>query len=603
MKRSLILTLAGVLLLPAPGSSQSATQARNDLRENISSEALSRVFDAAVEEITSRHRQRFSSEELYAMALDGVLASRSDSAGLPLTDDDVSRFESVRGATSDDERSRLLDAAIGEIASRHPDDFTAAELWSFTLDGLIASLNDPYAEVFNPDEVEEFDEANTGNYTGIGIQITLLNDRVTVTKVFRATPAEQAGVVEGDVIVGVDGENTVDWSTAQVADVVRGPAGTDVRVSVRRGQDPQPIPFVLTRAEVHVPAVQSTLLDNGVGYVAVERVARNSAVEVHRALGSLEDTRGLILDLRRNPGGYLDESLMMTDVFLEQGQTLASLRSRAQGLPDEAYESWNAQRPAALPGTPMVVLVDGFSASAAEIVAGALQDYDRALVVGERTFGKGVVQTVTNLPEGHRLRITTGTWHTPLDRAIHRPRDVTGRPLPESLDTFPTVQTPAGRELYATGGIFPDLEVPADTLTTVEQELVRKAGEAEVPLGIRIQELAFKEAQALRAAGEEPRLREEAFDAFVEALVEEGVPEDALASDEALDYLRWRARFSIADRMDELRASITFRMERDPALARAVELLRESTSQGDLYARVEAQRQGADAVGADAGGR
>lgn len=601
MKRSLILALAGALLIPLPGTSQSATEAQNDLRQGIDSEALSRVFQAALQEITTRHRERFSSDELYAKAVEGVLASRSDSAGIPLSDDDVQVLRAVPDGTSETERSERLRGAIEAIASRHADQFSASELWSLTMDGLIASLNDPYAAVFTPDEVEEFDETNTGNYTGIGIQITQLNDRVTVTKVFRATPAEQAGIVEGDVLVGVDGVDTADWTTADVADVVRGPAGTDVRVSVQRGENPEAIPFTMTRAEVHVPAVQSTMLEGGIGYVAVERVARNSAREVYDSLSSLAGARGLIVDLRRNPGGFLDESLMMADVFLEPEQTLASLRSRAQGLPTETQESFDARMPPRLPETPIVVLVDGFTASAAEIVAGALQDYDRALVLGERTFGKGVVQTVMDLPEGHKLRITTGTWHTPLDRAIHRPRDVTGRPLPESLDTFPTVRTASGRELYASGGIFPDLEISADTLTTVEQQLVRRAGEAEVTLGIRIQEFAFDEAQALRDAGQEPMLRQGTFDAFVDALVREGVPEDAIRNEEAFEYLAWRARFTIADRMNDLRASTGIRMERDPALARALELLEASSSQGDLFVRVREAHRDRSSVGAGTG--
>ncbi|HZD04023.1 MAG TPA: S41 family peptidase, partial [Longimicrobiales bacterium] len=234
--------------------------------------------------------------------------------------------------------------------------------------------------------------------------------------------------------------------------------------------------------------------------------------------------------------------------------------------------------------------------------AGALQDYDRALVVGERTFGKGVVQTVMDLPEGHKLRITTGTWYTPLDRALHRPRDVKGRPLPEDVDTFPTVRTPAGRELYATGGIFPDLEVPADTLTLPEQDLVRHAGEAEVPLGIRIQEFAFDEAQALKAAGSAPRLRQEPFDAFVDRLVEAGVPAEVLQDPEARSYLAWRTRFAIADRMNDLEASTSFRMERDAALAQAVRLLEDSSSQGDLFVRPrQIREEKASSLGANSG--
>jgi carboxyl-terminal processing protease len=340
------------------------------------------------------------------------------------------------------------------------------------------------------------------------------------------------------------------------------------------------------------------MLPGDIGYVFVERVARNSAREVYDSLSTLSDAKGLVLDLRRNPGGYLDESLMMADVFLEPGQTLASLRSRSRGLPTESEESWAARSEPRLPDIPIVVLVDEYTASAAEIVAGALQDYDRALVVGERTWGKGVVQTVLDLPEGHKLRITTGTWYTPLDRAIHRPRDIQARPLDERLDTFPTVRTPLGRELYATGGIFPDLELVTDTLTLAEQQLHRAAGEAEVQLGVRIQEFAFEEAQALRDAGEEPGVREDAFDAFVARLIEEGVPASAVENPEAEAYLRWKARHATAIRID-LAASTTIFMERDRALATAVRLLGESSSQRDLFVRAEAIRSATASASAD----
>lgn len=602
MKRSLALALAGTLLLPVPGISQTATPTRPAaVREDLSGDALARVFQTAIEEIATRHREGFTTSQLWSMTLDGMLASPTDSGAAAFSPEDLTAFQGVRVAVGDKDKTRRLEDAIAGTAARHPADFTVAGLWDRAMGDLIASLNDPYASIFTPEEVEEFDEENTGNYTGIGIQITQLNERVTVTKVFRGTPAEQAGIVEGDIIVGVDGQDASDWTTAQVSDVVRGPEGTDVQVAVQRGAGSEPLPFLMTRAQVHVPAVHSAILPGNIGYVAVDRVARNSAREVYDSLGSLSHVKGLVLDLRRNPGGYLDESLYMADVFLKPGQKLASLHSRAEGLASETQESWEGRIQPRLPATPIVLLVDQYTASAAEIVAGALQDYDRALVVGERTFGKGVVQTVMDLPEDYKLRITTGTWYTPLNRALHRPRDAKGRPLPENVDTFPTVRTPSGRELYATGGIFPDLEVATDTLTLPEQKLVRDAGEAGVPLGIRIQEFAFDEAQALRKAGDEPQLRDGPFDAFVDRLIEEGVPADAIQDPEARDYLAWRTRFAIADRMGDEAASTVFRMERDGALDQAVRLLESSSSQGDLFVRAREEKARETSVGADSG--
>lgn len=500
-------------------------------------------------------------------------------------------------------QAEVFRRALEEIAARHRDAYSDSVLWARALDGLIASLDDPYADVFTPSEVEAFDEENTGNYSGIGIQITQLNDRVTVTAVFRGTPADQAGILVGDVIVGVERQEAEGWTTQKVSEHVRGPEGSEVQISVQRDGTGSTIPFILTRAQVHVPAVTASMIGDDLGYVAVERVARGSAQEVDSVLRTLPGARGLIIDLRRNPGGYLDESLMMADIFLEPGKKLASLRSRAVGRSSgTSDESWDARMAVRVPETPMVILVDEYTASAAEIVAGALQDYDRALVLGSRTFGKGVVQTVLDLPYDHKLRLTTGTWYTPLGRSLHRPRDGQGRPMSEDMDTFPRITTPGGRQLVAAGGIFPDLEIADDTLKLAERTLLQAAGEAEVPVGVRLQEFGFQEAQALREAGEKPRLRQAAFDAFLEKLEAEGVPAAALGDPVAREYLAWRARFTIADRMEDVAAGIDVRMERDQVLREAVQLLNRAASQSDLLSTAQRRTEARKAQAAGSRG-
>jgi carboxyl-terminal processing protease len=201
--------------------------------------------------------------------------------------------------------------------------------------------------------------------------------------VFRGFPASDAGILIGDVIVGVNDTEVTDWTTEVTADSIRGPAGTDVRVRVRREGYEEPLAFEITRAEVHVRAVEWGMLDQDIGYVVMDRVARGAAEEMDAALEEMEDARGLIIDLRRNPGGFLDESLMLADLFLEPGSTLASTVQRTPGRaadqPEE--ESFKDQWPERVPDLPIIVLVDGYTASGAEILAGALQDYDRALVL------------------------------------------------------------------------------------------------------------------------------------------------------------------------------------------------------------------------------
>jgi carboxyl-terminal processing protease len=478
--------------------------------------------------------------------------------------------------------------AISRLALSEPTD---SALWANALEGLVASLNDPYAEVFTPEESEAFNEANTGNYAGIGIQITQLNERVTVTAVFRGYPADGVGMQVGDVIVGVDGDDATEWTTAQVSEVVRGEPGTEVTVRVQREGYDQPLAFDITRAQVHVEAVKVDEVGDNLTYVFMDRFARGAAQEMDSLLRLDPDTDGIILDLRGNPGGFLDEALMLSDLFLTPGDTLASVRgktTRSGGAISE--QSYRDRAPPRFPDVPMVVLVNGYSASASEILAGALQDHDRALVIGQRSFGKGLVQTVLDLPAGQQMRLTTGEWVTPLGRSLHRPRDAEGRPLAEDVDTFPHITSPSGRDLVAAGGIFPDLEISDDTLTVAERELLQGAAEAEVPLPLRIAEFGFAEAKALGLENGEPRLREAPFDDFLTALVDEGLPAELLEGDGVREYLRWRAAISVADRMDRLGASATIRMERDPVLAEAVRLLEASRDQMALYAAAAAAR-------------
>ena len=253
--------------------------------------------------------------------------------------------------------------------------------------------------------------------------------------------------------------------------------GTDVSVMIQRAGYAEPLEFDITRAEVHVPAVDFGILDNDIGYVILDRVARGAAEEMGDALDDLTDARGLIIDLRRNPGGFLDESLMLADLFLEPGSTLASTVQRRPGrsVDDPETDSYQDRMPQRLPNLPIIVLVDGFTASGAEILAGALQDYDRAIVLGERTFGKGVVQTVMALPHGRSLRVTTCSWLTPLCRSLQRDRDSQGQPFDEDTDVndLRRVETAGGRALIDGGGIFPDREIVEDTLRLREQDLVR----------------------------------------------------------------------------------------------------------------------------------
>jgi carboxyl-terminal processing protease len=242
------------------------------------------------------------------------------------------------------------------------------------------------------------------------------------------------------------------------------------------------------------------------------------------------------------------------------------------------------------------VLVDGYTASGAEILAGALQDYDRALVLGARTFGKGVVQTVMELPHGRRLRFTTGSWLTPLKRSLQRDRDSQGAPLPEDSASWATVVTAQGRQLVNGGGIFPDLEIEEDTLLLPEQELVRVANELEFPLNLRVTEFGFRTASARRAANEPPDVTNAEFDAFMTQLVTEGLPANLASDPTVRNYLRWRSRISVAQRMRDVGAEHDVIAERDPVLAEAIRLLTTNDTQAGLFTAIDAGTRQAQAL-------
>lgn len=500
------------------------------------------------------------------------------------------RSGTARDSSSEPEQAQVLTSAVRAISRMHMEAFPDSVLWAAAVDGMIKSLKDPYAELYTPAEADAWEEQTTGNYQGIGLQITLLNDDVTVTAVFRGFPASHAGIQVGDVIVGVNDLEAKGWTTQMAADSIRGPVGTNVNVKIRRPGYEQPLSFDIERAEVHVPAVAWGRLDNGIGYVILDRVARGSAQEMSDALDSLEDAPGLIIDLRRNPGGFLDESLMLADLFLKPGETLASTVQRVPGNPvsDPETDSYTDRWPQRVPDLPVVMLVDGYTASGAEIFAGALQDYDRALVLGERSFGKGLVQTVMELPYGRRLRFTTGTWQTPLGRSLQRARDLQMRPLPEDTSKpYPRIQTAGGRTLINGGGIFPDLDIPVDTLTTSEQRLVSVSNESQFPLAQRLSEFAFQVATARRQADEPPSVHDDEFASFMSSLADQGLPEDLTSNPEVRSYLRWQAQISVAQRMDDVGAEAEARAERDTVLREAIDLLSKTDSQDGLFAEVD----------------
>ncbi len=284
--------------------------------------------------------------------------------------------------------------------------------------GMVASL-DPYSEYLNRDRYTQVRINSSGEYSGVGLEVSMQDDEVIVVSVFAGSPAAAAGLRPGDVIATIDGTPVTNASLAETIDRMRGKSGTTVRIGVLRGSSDTPIVFTVERGPVEMRSVRSLDLGAGIGYLRIAEFTQQTGPDVKAALqallaGNHGSLRGLVLDLRDNPGGVLDAAVSVAGDFLNGG-VIVSARGRT---PDANFQM-DAKPGDLLRGAPIVVLVDGGSAAAAEIVAGALKDHHRATLMGQRTFGKGSVQTVMPLPGGRALKLTTSLYYTPSGVSIN----------------------------------------------------------------------------------------------------------------------------------------------------------------------------------------
>ncbi|MFI5235035.1 MAG: S41 family peptidase [Gemmatimonadales bacterium] len=385
----------------------------------------------------------------------------------------------------------LVEQVMERVASQSIDTMTANAVYEKTARGLLDELDDGYAELYSPEQLASFQRETIGNkYAGLGMSVELEKDSILVGRVFANTPAATAGLQTGDRIVKVDGVAVTGMGLDGTTSRIRGPVGTPVTVTIRRYGDAD-VDLHAIRAEVHVPAVPfAVMLEGKVGYIPLQRFNESADSEVADAVAKLKraGATSFILDLRGNGGGSLDQAIKIGGLFLQPGKQVVAVRYRAQ-----PSEVGTAQGSPVLHQEPMVVMVDGYTASASEIVAGSLQDHDRALVVGELSFGKGLVQSLFPLDQGWAMKITTGKWYTPSGRSIQRPRAKDGSLKSGTPDTT-RYRSDDGRALKGGGGITPDVVVSADTLTLVEKDFAKrltvKGGEVAVALNRLARELA-----------------------------------------------------------------------------------------------------------------
>jgi carboxyl-terminal processing protease len=351
-------------------------------------------------------------------------------------------------------------------------DKTDKAIYDGAIPGMLHTL-DPHSNFYDPKAFAQMREDQHGKYYGVGMQIQPQLDKNGTSKIvvlnpFEGTPSYKAGIRPGDVILSIDGKSTSGMDSTAVASLLKGPKGTHVSVTMDREGSAKPLVFDLVRDEIPRNSVDLAFqLKPGIGYIHVTNFMETTSREVGDALDKFQasgELKGLVIDLRGNPGGLLNEAVNMSDKFLQKGQIVVSQRGRA--FPDQVYRAAHGEQSANK--YPIVVLVNRNTASAAEIVSGALQDHDRALIVGETTFGKGLVQTVFQITENTGLALTTYHYYTPSGRLIQRNYDhvslydyyyVRDDAAKADKSNLEVKLTDAGRTVYGGGGITPDEKI------------------------------------------------------------------------------------------------------------------------------------------------
>ena len=483
----------------------------------------------------------------------------------------------------------LLDQVLNLVSNRFVDTIPANDIFEKAARGLVKELNDPYSELLTPKDLRQFNNRTGGRYGGLGMLIEQQDGQIVVATVYPNTPAEGAGVREGDRIVRVDTVSTQGWTISQVSEFLTGTPGTKVSATFARPGVATPLRFTFTRAVIRVPAVPYTLmLGNNVGYVPLQAFNENAANNLDSALKKLQASgaRGVVLDMRGNPGGILEQSLTIANMFLRDGQEIAAVKGR-----DGTAQKYTAKGAPVAPAIPLVILTDERTASASEIVAGALQDHDRALVIGQTSFGKGLVQGVYNLDGGYALKLTTAKWFTPSGRSIQRPRKfVNGQFVEDTPDsnetetskkTRPAFKSDAGRTVYGGGGITPDVIIQDDTLTTTEQQFLRAVAPKSQELRTVLDDYAMELSKGLKP---DYQLQPTWMGELYTRLSTKGVATDRAAFEGANRYMsryldQRVAHFAFGDSTAKRRD-----LSNDAPLRKALSLLEKATNERELFA-------------------
>ncbi len=389
------------------------------------------------------------------------------------------------------EQTEKFNRVLNMAVKNYVDEVDTQKLTEAAIKGMLGEL-DPHSVYIPAKEMSKVEEDFKGSFEGIGVEFDILHDTITIVSPIAGGPSEALGILAGDKIVKIDGQNAVGLTREDVPKKLRGDKGTKVRVEIKRASEAKNFEVTITRDKIPIYSVSANFIIDGtdVGYISVNRFSATTANEVTEAAKKLsgEGMKKLVLDLRNNPGGYMDEAVKIADQFLEGGHTIVYTKCRRP--------EWEEQRTSLSGGDfeklPLIVLINGGSASASEIVSGAIQDLDRGLIVGETSFGKGLVQKQWELGDGSAFRLTISRYFTPSGRTIQRNyKDKSkyysgvGREEGEEGDNIthnadskdssrPVFKTQSGRKVLGGGGITPDYIVKSDTINTFSRQLRSK---------------------------------------------------------------------------------------------------------------------------------
>ena len=494
------------------------------------------------------------------------------------------------------EGAQLFESVFRRVQNEYVEPVTDSALYRKSLDGMLYELRDPYSTFLPPDRFARLTETTSGNYAGLGVEVDLRDGWLIVVAPLAGGPAERAGVQSGDRIIEIGGKQTKGWTNEEASKVLRGKPGTTVSLKIERPGISSPIDLEVQRTTIHQSAVRrASLLGEGVGYIDLKAFSDSTVKELNNAISSLlgRGMKTLVLDLRTNPGGLLAQGVRVSDMFLDPGQKIVSMRGRLaeanRDYADSAKQRW--------PKLPLLVLVDGRSASAAEIVAGALQDHDRAVIIGRPTYGKGSAQSVISFGLQGGLKITTARWFTPAGRSIAKklPADDDGDspPPPAQRERF---RTDAGRTVYGGGGIIPDV-IAGDSVTPpVEGTFIRALGAKAGHFRDAVTDYAlYLKATRVVASPDfvvTAAMREEVW----KRMKARGVDIPRTVYDEAEPLVSRVIAFDIARYVFGSEAEFRRRASVDKPLQKALELARGAKTESDLLRKITAQVAPADSV-------